>query len=333
MTRAAVLVAAILASGTAWSDDPPRGTTGREASVGETAAAAGSAAALAWPEVARLFDDDPSVPMDLEERLIEEDDRIRVFDLTYASSRGGRVPAYLVEPKSGGRHAAILFGHWGFGTRTEFLPEARLYARAGAVCLLVDYPWVRPEPWRRPVDDLENPGPSRDAYAQAVVDLRRGLDLVLSRPGVDPNRVGYVGHSYGAQWGAILSAVESRIRAAVLLGGVGRSSDIWIDSDEPDLAALRKSLPDGLLDRYVETVSVLDAIRYVPHAAPTPLFFQFGRYERYFDETSMRRYFEAASEPKEVRWYGTGHELNDPRALADRAEWLRARIGIRRVRF
>jgi hypothetical protein len=74
---------------------------------------------------------------------------------------------------------------------------------------------------------------------------------------------------------------------------------------------------------------VLDAIRYIPHAAPVPLLFQFATHERYFNEAAMKRYAQAASEPKVVKWYDTGHELNDFQALIDRAEWLQKQIGIK----
>jgi hypothetical protein len=86
-------------------------------------------------------------------------------------------------------------------------------------------------------------------------------------------------------------------------------------------------------DKYIQTVSVLDAIRFVPHAAPTPLLFQFARFERYFNEASMLRYARAASQPKEVKWYDTGHELNDIQALRDRADWLQKQIGIKAVKL
>src|SRR6266403_23404 len=56
----------------------------------------------------------------------------------------GPVAAYLVVPKGKGPFAAVLFGHWGHGTRAEFIPEAKIYARAGAVSLIPDYPWDRP---------------------------------------------------------------------------------------------------------------------------------------------------------------------------------------------
>jgi hypothetical protein len=59
-----------------------------------------------------------------------------------------------------------------------------------------------------------------------------------------------------------------------------------------------------------------------------PLLFQFARYERYFDKAAMDRYEQAARQPKEVKWYDTGHELNDVQALHDRAAWLRDKVGL-----
>jgi pimeloyl-ACP methyl ester carboxylesterase len=235
-----------------------------------------------------------------------------------------------VVPKGKGPFPAILFGHWGCGTRTEFLAEARLYARSKVVSLLVDYPWVRPSPWRGSLEYVANPEGDRELYVQAVIDLRRGIDLLESLPYVDRFRIAYIGHSYGAQWGAILSAVDKRLRAAVLIGGVGASADIWLDSDDPEFAELRKSVAKEQMDRFIEVMRVLDGIRYVPHANPVPLLFQFARYERYFGEASMQRYADAASEPKFVLWYGTGHEINDPKALSDRGDWLRRILRFRK---
>ena len=86
--------------------------------------------------------------------------------------------AYLVVPAVKGPHAGLVFGHWGPGDRTEFLPEAKLYATAGAVSLLIDYPWVRPAPWRKKLKFLDAPETDHAAFVQAVVDLRRGFDLL-----------------------------------------------------------------------------------------------------------------------------------------------------------
>jgi hypothetical protein len=44
----------------------------------------------------------------------------------------------------------------------------------------------------------------------------------------------------------------------------------------------------------------------------------------------MEHYVAAASGPKNVRYYDTGHDLNDPQALEDRYDWLAKYIGVRR---
>src|SRR5262249_34634403 len=84
-------------------------------------------------EVKRQFDYDAKEALEVKATLLYERDGAKVYDVTYASPKGGRVTAYLVTPVVAGPHAGIVFGHWGPGDRTEFLPEAKLYAAAGAV--------------------------------------------------------------------------------------------------------------------------------------------------------------------------------------------------------
>lgn len=281
-------------------------------------------------EQRRVFDYEQKAALDIKEVSVINRHGIRIHDITYASPKTGRVTAYLVVPAERGRFAGIVFGHWGYGTRTEFLPEAMLYARAGVVSLLVDDLQVRPAPYRRSAPGSE-PEAVRDNFIQSVVDLRRGVDLLLARSDVDPNRIAYVGHSSGAHWGAILSAVDRRIKAVVLMAGVPTEATILLESDDPDYVGFRQNTTKEQLDNYFRIVSPLDAINYVPNAAPTPLLFQFARFEQYFNEPAMKRYAQAASQPKLVLWYDTGHGLNDVRPLIDRAKWLQKQIGMRPV--
>jgi dienelactone hydrolase len=275
-----------------------------------------------------LYDYDSKQPLDCNETLLYERDGIKVFDISYASPKDGRVTAYLVVPAGKGPFAGVVFGHWGLGTRTEFLPEAMLYAEAGAASILIDYPWVRPAPWRKKLYQFSHAEEDHETYVQAVVDLRRGIDVLSDHAGVDPSRLAYVGHSFGAQWGAILSVVDNRIKAAVLMSGVPDLASVYLENDDPDIVELRASIPKEEIESYLKVNACTDAIHYVPHAAPTELLFQFAKRERYFNEAAMKRYADAASEPKLVKWYETGHELNDVQALLDRSEWLRDKIGM-----
>ena len=278
-------------------------------------------------ELRRAFDYDQNASLDIKEVSVINRNGVRIHDISYASPKGGRVTAYLVEPAEKGRFAGVVFGHWGMGTRTEFLPEAVLYARAGVVSLLVDDLDVRPAPWRKSAPGSE-PETVRNNFIQSVVDLRRGIDLLRARSDVDPNRIAYVGHSAGAHWGAMLSAVDRRLKTVVLMAGVPSERTILLESDDPDYVSFRETTPKETLDKYFKTVESLDAINGVPYAAPTPLLFQFARFERYFNEAAMKRYAAAAGEPKQVLWYDSGHELNDIQSLIDRANWLHKYIGI-----
>jgi dienelactone hydrolase len=287
-----------------------------------------AAPAANFQALVHLFDYDRTTALDIQQKLIKEEEGIRIYDLTYASPKGGRVPAFLVVPASKGPFVPILFGHWGGGDRTEFLAEAELYAQRGAVALIPDYPWDRPAPWRRAVvESFDKPQQDRDVYIQAAIDMRRGIDLLLSRPDVDPKRLAFVGHSYGAQWGAILTAVDRRPKAVVLICGVPDLAAV-LRGPSPQLAGTLSKLPKDVLDKYLELNAPLDAINYVSHTAPTPLLFQFASFETNFTRQSMERYYGAASKPKEVLWYDCGHEMNAPQAFADRARWLAKHVGL-----
>jgi len=274
-----------------------------------------------------LFSYDAGAPLDVRDSVVRTfDDDVVLHDVTFGSPRGGRVHAYLVRPAGAGPFAGIVFGPWGPGDRTEFLSEALLYARLGVVSLLVDWPWVRPPPDRRATSPIEGPEIDREVYAQAVVDLRRAVDVLVARPDVDAGRIAYVGHSFGAQFGAALAAVDRRVSAAALLAGIPDIGAIFIEGDDPDIVEFLERWTPEQVERYMRVTAPLDAINFVGRVAPTPLLLQFAEFERSFGVGAMQRYAEAARDPKTVLWYPTGHELNDVRALFDRMEWIASQL-------
>src|SRR5712692_764930 len=83
-------------------------------------------------EASKLFQYDSSAPLDLKEISVEPDEGATVHELSYASPKGGAVTAFIVIPEGKGPFAGIVYQHWGFGNRNEFLPETLLMAKAGA---------------------------------------------------------------------------------------------------------------------------------------------------------------------------------------------------------
>src|SRR5882672_746981 len=147
----------------------------------------------------RMFDYSQESPLELQELGVEARNGANVHDVSYANPNGDRVSAYLVVPHEEGQFAGVVFLHGGEQDRAAFLNEALSLAELGAVSLLIDEPSVRAMPL------FAEPDADRERYIQAVFKLRRGLDLLLSRPDVDPKRIGYVGLSFGAWMGSVLS--------------------------------------------------------------------------------------------------------------------------------
>lgn len=291
------------------------------------AVAAGQAQPIA--ELRRMFDYERGLPLDVKEGGVEAKGGASVHDISYASPKGGRVTAYLVVPSAGrGKFAGVIFMHGRPGSRNTFLNEALSLAKAGTVSLLIDAPFSRAGESKRDFDPtVTKPKDDRDIYIQTVVDLRRGVDVLLSRAFVDPKRIGFIGHSYGAHTGAILAGVEKRIKAFVIMAGNPSLTEFLRTSTIPAIVETRNSLTKEQQENYFSTLALVDPIHYIGHAAPSALFLQFGKKDNYPTEEKATLYSQAASNPKLVKTYDAGHELNEE-ARRDRAEWLRKQIGI-----
>jgi cephalosporin-C deacetylase-like acetyl esterase len=156
------------------------------------------------PSLLRHFDYDQKAPLDVRETDVVRRGEVLIHDLSYASPKGGRVPAYLVAPKGKGPFAAVIWGHWyqsgsEFRNRKEFLEEAVALAPSGVVSLLIDGWIARPGATQDP-DPLNDK--QTELRVQEILDMRCAADLLLARNDVDSKRVAYVGHSYNAATGA-----------------------------------------------------------------------------------------------------------------------------------
>jgi len=254
------------------------------------------------------FDYDRNAPLDIREAGCERIGPATVHDLSYANPAARRVSAYLVEPRSQGRVPAILFLHWGQGDRSTFLSEALAYAESDVESLLIDESRMS----HLVPPNTMTPDGARSSIIQCVTDLRRGVDLLQSRPEVDSSRIAYVGYSLGASVGGQFAGIEKRVKAHVLMAGFADNSRSW-----------------GLFhpsEEYVRSVAPLDGVHFVAQAPPSALLFQWARRDEIVLEEDLNIFFDAARQPKEKRWYDADHSFNQE-ALRDRAEWLGRQLG------
>ncbi|HEY3744379.1 MAG TPA: PhoPQ-activated protein PqaA family protein [Bryobacteraceae bacterium] len=92
-------------------------------------------------------------------------------------------------------------------------------------------------------------------------------------------------------------------------------------SPHPWAAGIRKALGDKL-PHYLEVLSVVDDMHYIGHAPAIPKLFQSARYDPGVPHKDAQDFFNAARGPKELKWYDTGHDVDDITALADRVRFL-----------
>lgn len=275
-----------------------------------------------------LFDYDQQAPLAIEVLASQLREGAVVQDVTYASPRGGKVSAYLIVPQRpgpSGHHAGLIFAHWGEGNREEFVEEAIALASYGVVSLCLDAPYRRPEALRSPAFDPQ--ASPQEEEIQFITDVRRAVDVLAARPDVDPRRLGYVGHSYGATFGGVVAGVEKRIKAYVLMAGYVSLTHSYRVTEHPAIAREREATPPEQWEHYLRLMEPLDAVHYIGQATPSAVFFQFALHDEFITEDEARRYEHAASEPKVARWYDCGHAF-DEQARQDRLRWLSQELAL-----
>src|SRR5215467_11129352 len=163
-------------------------------------------------ELANHYNYSFRMALDFSEGSVEEKGKAMLIDLRYVGqSDDDHVPAYLVSPHGNGPYPAIIWVHWlkqgsKLANQDEFLDEALALARSGVVSLLIELPQAQPTyvPEKDSYDALRQ---SSDMALRAAIDVRRGVDLLMTRRNVDKTRIGFVGHGFGAHVGAILAGV------------------------------------------------------------------------------------------------------------------------------
>jgi dienelactone hydrolase len=302
--------------------------------AGTVPAASGQAQGPRFEDLAHQFDYDRKAPLGVREVGRQSRDGVTVIDLTYGSPLGGRVPAYLVVPAGRGPFAAVLFGHWmmegsPLRNRRQFLEEAVVLGRSGAVALLIDAPHVR-SGFEREKDELRSAVQSSEVSRQQVIDFRRGVDLLTARPDVDPKRIAYVGHSFDAHVGGILSGVEKRVGSFVLMAGGFADEEYVFDPDNAEMRKLRQRLGDDQIREYFRKYAWDDPVHFVGRGGLAAVFLQFGRQDKSITEKMARRYYELFAKPKRLTFYDSGHAL-DAEARRDRVAWLGKSLSLRSI--
>ncbi len=133
----------------------------------------------------------------------------------YVGKGPGRRPTVLMLPISGGVDISV----------TSF---ADYFTPRGINCAIVYNREVE-------IEDTNSAEQVEAYFRQTVLDNRQVLDYLVTRPDVDPNRLGCMGLSLGGIKASLLAGVDKRVKCAVLGLAGGSMADIAMNSKEKRL--------------------------------------------------------------------------------------------------
>ncbi len=165
-------------------------------------------------------------PFDIKISDSVKEDKFTRYTLSFTVAKNERLPVYLYVPKQRGtiqRIPAMLVLHGthelgkgvvdGQGTMPN-RAHARELAQRGYVVIAPDYPSF---------GDLKEHNFDTDRYVsatmQAIFNHMRCVDLLQSRPDVDSENIGVIGHSLGGHNAMFVSAFDTRLKVAVSSSG------------------------------------------------------------------------------------------------------------------
>jgi serine/threonine protein kinase/cephalosporin-C deacetylase-like acetyl esterase len=233
--------------------------------------------------------------------------------ITYAAAYGNeRAIAYLFLPKKGHPpfQTVIYFpGSGAFQFRSfptsSISPVNALDAvlRSGRAVLYPVYKstYERGDGMEAEIVNASNT--YRDHVIMWVKDASRAIDYAETRPELDPNKVAYYGYSWGAEMGAIVPAVEPRVKVCVLaLGGF----------------SFQRPLPE------VDTINFASRVK-------QPVLMLNGRYDFLNPvESTQEPFYQLLGSRKDQKkhlLYDTGHNIPRNELIKETLNWLDQYLG------
>jgi eukaryotic-like serine/threonine-protein kinase len=216
-----------------------------------------------------------------------------------------RIPVYVYLPKrESSRHSAVMYWPGAASYVFDSLDQSRFQldfllrnGRAVVLPVLDGMYERRAATWP---DWSSQSG--RDLAIEQVREYRRVIDYLETRPDIAFEDLGYSGYSWGGRVGAILLAVEDRIKAGIL-NQAGINPGV-----HPDI----------------------DVVHFLPRVNAPVLHFS-GRYDTDFRfETSSRPFFDRLGTPDEHKRHvvePTGHFVSPAVVKGETLDWLDKYLG------
>jgi predicted esterase len=218
---------------------------------------------------------------------------------------GARVPSIMLLPEARAPVPAVLLLH-GYSSSKEQLSNTmgRALAVRGIASLAIDLPLHGTRDDAMVAEARTNPLGLLQHWKTALGEARHAIDWVAANDAIDPLKLATAGYSLGSYIALETAVADQRIKCVVVAAAGDLPATPWT----------------GMLRM------VSDPIESVKSLSGRPLLMLHGTDDRTIRREQAQRLYDAASEPRELKWYDSGHAL-PPAAADDAAAWLAGRLG------
>jgi len=273
---------------------------------------------------------DPAAPLDATVTRLGGQG-VTSYAVRYKGANGDAVPGVLTLPapqanKNAPPPPCVLLLHGIGGSKSDLFLLALSFAGRGYATLAIDIAGhgERPRVNNKPPSEL-GLTELRQVGATTVVDLRRAVDFLATRPEVDKTRVGFVGVSLGGILGGVFISAEPRIKAATLWAAGGDWGLLATTSQHPFARHYREKGADDA--RTIEARLVeLDPARTISRFAGRPLLLLNGAADTAVPPACTDALFAAAREPKQRVTLPGGHVPDITQLMERTLAFLDARL-------
>ncbi len=238
--------------------------------------------------------------------LTEQTALALIYLVTWSEPNGRDTQATVVLPKDTRPGPGMVYFHlYGpGGSMTQFQDEAVEAASRGVRSVLIDgeVPWM---------DRFEGDAGDRDRIEKQMAHVRRAVELLVSVPGVDPARLGYVGHDYGAMYGALLSGETTPVSRFVLITPAPRW-ETWI---------IYFQRYRDKLTGYPALMKDLDPLTKVAARPEVARLIQFSRSDQYVTREDRDAWSSLPTAAK-IAVFDSAHERAAVDGKTERLQWL-----------
>jgi len=280
-------------------------------------------------ELKKIFDYDKGEYLDYRELSIKDTTQGTIHFIVFSSVNGLKVTANLIIPHQQlHEFPVVIFLNDGSQSKDEFLPQALALAANAIASLLIDALPARPDLFRVNYHNFAEPIKDFNAFRQAVLDIRRSIDLLEQHPSIDRNRIAFIGNGDGALTGSIVSGIETRISGYIFMFSNSCYSCDLKNSNNPIFSKARNDLTSEQINHYESVIKPLNPDNYLPHHRNTLIFFQFAQNDPYFDESTAKSIIQLTKDPKSYKFYKTTNSglLLFQESIADQKKWLKEHL-------